>query len=400
MSVAANAFSGNIAIPDNDFIGILNALAIGGVTGAAVISKITVTLSISHPVDEDVDIFLFDPDGNFIVLSTDNGVGGGNYTNTTFDDAATASITSGSPPFTGSFRPEQALSGLYPGAINGSWSLKVADDLAADTGSLLAWSIAITYANATPVVALEPVIAALPEGTPTAARIKVANIVVADDGVGNNVRSLTGPDAAFFEIVGNELFLKAGTQLDFETKSSLKVAVAVNDPAIPGNPNATSAVYTLNVGNLSPETINGTAAGETLTGNSDVNLIFGFAGNDALGGREGNDFLSGGGGKDKYLFNTALDPVGNVDKITDFKPGKDRIGLDHFVFDSLGKAGKLKGKFFTVGKRADDKNDYVIYNAKTGKLFSDADGKGGAGQVQFATLSKKLDLDHTDFFVI
>ena len=42
----------------------------------------------------------------------------------------------------------------------------------------------------------------------------------------------------------------------------------------------------------------------------------------------------------------------------------------------------------------------AFYNAKTGKLFSDADGKGGAGQVQFATLSKKLDLDHTDFFVI
>ena len=40
------------------------------------------------------------------------------------------------------------------------------DDLAADTGVLLAWSIPITYANATQAVALNPAISSLPEGTP------------------------------------------------------------------------------------------------------------------------------------------------------------------------------------------------------------------------------------------
>ena len=34
---------------------------------------------------------------------------------------------------------------------------------------------------------------------------------------------LTGADAAFFEIVGNALYLKAGTALDFESKSSYAV---------------------------------------------------------------------------------------------------------------------------------------------------------------------------------
>ena len=230
--------------------------------------------------------------------------------------------------------------------------------------------------------------------------VKVADIVVADDEVGSNVPLLTGPDAAFFEIVGNELFLKAGTQLDFEAKSSYQVAVAVNDPALPGNPDATSAIYTLSVGDLSPETINGTAAGDTLTGNSDVNLIFALAGNDALSGRGGRDTLSGGCGKDKFLFDTALNSVGNVDEIIDFKPGKDRIGLDNAVFEALTKTGTLKAEFFEAGKRADDKNDYIIYDAKAGGLFADVDGKGGVGQIKFATLAKKLDLDHGDFFVV
>ena len=96
--LATNAFSGNAAIPDNNSSGILSPLAISGVTRDAVISKITVTLSINHPVDEDVDIFLFDPDGNSIVLSTDNGTGSADYTNTVFDDAAAALISAGSPP--------------------------------------------------------------------------------------------------------------------------------------------------------------------------------------------------------------------------------------------------------------------------------------------------------------
>ena len=39
-----------------------------------------------------------------------------------------------------------------------------------------------------------------------------------DDALGTNTLALTGADAAAFEIVGSELFLKAGTVLDFETQ--------------------------------------------------------------------------------------------------------------------------------------------------------------------------------------
>ncbi|MGA0040942.1 MAG: hypothetical protein ACO3NZ_13940, partial [Pirellulales bacterium] len=57
------------------------------------------------------------------------------------------------------------------------------------------------------------VVASLPENTATDVRIKVADIVITDDEFGINQISLTGPDAASFEIDGGELFLRQGVAL-------------------------------------------------------------------------------------------------------------------------------------------------------------------------------------------
>ena len=90
---------------------------------------------------------------------------------------------------------------------------------------------------------------ALPSGTTSAARTKVADVTVADaDGFGENDLSVTGADASHFEVDGNGLYLKAGTTLDAATKSSYTVSVAVDDPAAgTTSPDATSAPYTLTV---------------------------------------------------------------------------------------------------------------------------------------------------------
>ena len=46
--------------------------------------------------------------------------------------------------------------------------------------------------------------------------------MITDDALGTNTLSLSGADAALFEIVGGtELHLRAGTTLDFETQSLL-----------------------------------------------------------------------------------------------------------------------------------------------------------------------------------
>jgi CSLREA domain-containing protein len=83
------------------------------------------------------------------------------------------------------------------------------------------YTLNITDSNEAPTaVALANTIMSLAEGTSTASRIKVADIAVTDDAIGTNTLSLTGADASSFEIIGTELFLKAGVALDFETKPS------------------------------------------------------------------------------------------------------------------------------------------------------------------------------------
>ncbi len=53
---------------------------------------------------------------------------------------------------------------------------------------------------------------------------------------GTNTLSLSGADAASFEIVSGKLYLKAGVALDFETKSSYSVRVNVDDTTVGGTP--------------------------------------------------------------------------------------------------------------------------------------------------------------------
>jgi len=159
-------------------------------------------------------------------------------------------------------------------------------------------SLTVTPVNDAPTgVSLQNLTAALLENTSTASPIKLADIVVADDSLGTNVLGLAGADAASFEIVGLGLFLKAGTVLDYETKTSYDVTVTVDDAAIGGTPDATISL-SLAVTNIPLEIINGTSVADSLTGTTDSDRIFGLGGNDIIHGGDGNDILVGGTGKD------------------------------------------------------------------------------------------------------
>ncbi len=136
------------------------------------------------------------------------------------------------------------------------------------------------------------------ENSSTATHIKVADIVVTDLDGGSNALGLTGADAGSFEIVGTTLYLKAGTVLNYEFKTSYSVTVTADDASTPGSPDAETGVYTLNVNNISPEIILGGDRGDDLFGGSDDDRLFGFDGTDYLSGSEGNDVLVGGLGVD------------------------------------------------------------------------------------------------------
>lgn len=106
---------------------------------------IIVTLNITHSYDADLDIYLIDPSGTVMDLSTDNGGSGNNYTGTVFRTDGTNSITSGSAPFNNTYKPEGNLSDLVGASISGEWNLRVLDDYPADDGVLLDWELEILH---------------------------------------------------------------------------------------------------------------------------------------------------------------------------------------------------------------------------------------------------------------
>jgi uncharacterized protein YjiK len=88
-------------------------------------------------------------------------------------------------------------------------------------------------------VVLSNALNSIEENSSTAIPVKMGDIVVTDDGLGTNGLSLTGTDAASFEIIGTALFLKAGVVLDYETKTSYTVTINVDDTTLGRTPDAT-----------------------------------------------------------------------------------------------------------------------------------------------------------------
>ena len=88
----------------------------------------------------------------------------------------------------------------------------------------------------------------IPEG-PIEERTLVASFSIDDDAIGTNVVTVSGDGSDLFEIDGDNLYLKAGVTLDFETKSLFDITVGAADEAVPGS-TAVSASLSLEVLNV------------------------------------------------------------------------------------------------------------------------------------------------------
>jgi subtilisin-like proprotein convertase family protein len=109
-----------------------------------VLQSLTVTFDITHTFDGDLFIELISPTGTTITLVNRRGGGGDNFSGTTLDDAAATAISSGSAPFTGTFRPESPLSTFAGENPYGVWKLRITDQAGGDVGTLNTWSINAT----------------------------------------------------------------------------------------------------------------------------------------------------------------------------------------------------------------------------------------------------------------
>ncbi|MBF9196500.1 hypothetical protein [Microvirga terrestris] len=198
------------------------------------------------------------------------------------------------------------------------------------------------------------------------------------------------------------LTVKDGAKLDYEQARSHQILVAVKDTL--------GAEYRswirVDVGDVASETVTGSTNSDVIKGNMGKDTFKGGSGDDKFWGGLGNDILTGDTGKDIFVFDTKPNKKSNLDRITDFSVKDDAIWLDNKVFAKLGKAGseakpvQMKKDFFTIGSKAKDKNDYIVYDKTKGVLYYDADGSGKGKQVEIATVSKKLSLTYKDLFVI
>jgi Ca2+-binding RTX toxin-like protein len=199
-----------------------------------------------------------------------------------------------------------------------------------------------------------------------------------------------------FAVQGDKLVVANGGLLDYETARSHNVTVQVKDK----DGLTSERSFAVTVGDVTE-----VPPGQTLIGTSRANNLVGGAGNDKLYGKGGKDVLTGNGGQDIFVFDTKPNTKTNRDTVRDFSVADDTIWLSDRYFKKLGKGSeasptKLKKAFFKVADKAKDKNDYLVYNKKTGVLSYDVDGSGAAKAVEIAKLAKNLKLTQDDFFIV
>jgi Ca2+-binding RTX toxin-like protein len=203
-----------------------------------------------------------------------------------------------------------------------------------------------------------------------------------------------------FMLDGDKVIVADPTRIDYEQATFHTIAVKVTDLAGA----SVTQTFTIEVKDVGNEAAVGGHGKDVLKGGKSADRLDGGEGDDRLFGGDGLDILTGGKGKDAFVFNTKA-AKGNKDKITDFNVKEDSIYLENSIFTKLGKKGteaspfKLNKKNFANDK-AKDKDDYIVYNKKTGVISYDADGSGKGKAVEIASVTKGLKLTYDDFFTI
>jgi Ca2+-binding RTX toxin-like protein len=190
-------------------------------------------------------------------------------------------------------------------------------------------------------------------------------------------------------------------------------AIAGNNPVPPEQVNQPTASNDILFGTNRHDSINGlagddyirgNAGNDQLYGNEGKDALIGGAGNDILSGGNGNDVLTGGKGRDRFVFGDTspfnADTFG-VDRINDFVPDEDLIGLSKATFTKVGRNLDRAFAIVTDDAATETNKATIVYNVSNGKLFYNNNGiDPGFGEGgQFASIFGQPALSAENFIL-
>ncbi len=224
-------------------------------------------------------------------------------------------------------------------------------------------------------------------------------------GTGNDAYVVDQPND-FPGLIGDTVFEQAGEGTDtVYSYVGYALGAHVENLILFDNPDIPLTQVISGRGNNLNNVVTGNQHDNDLYGGAGKDTVSGGLGNDLLHGDAGRDILKGGAGRDIFVFDTKPNKATNLDRITDYNVKEDTLWLDNAIFKKLGRGSednprKINKSYFEVGSKAGDKNDYLLYNSKTGVLSYDADGSGRGKAVEIAQLSKNLKLTFNDVFIV
>ncbi|WP_374653323.1 cadherin domain-containing protein [Dongia sp.] len=207
-----------------------------------------------------------------------------------------------------------------------------------------------------------------------AAGTLVATLTATDPNMGDQLSySLAGTHADYFEIIGNEVHVRTGAALDFETATQHDLTVTVADQG----GLSYSKTVAIQVQDM-VEGGNGTAGNDTLTGTAGADALRGFAGDDTYIVNNKGDVVT-------ELANAGTDTVKSA--LSSYALTGNVENLAYTGSGNFSGAGNSLANTVTGGNGADtlhgwDGNDILIGGAGNDKLYGDKQCDtldGGAG---------------------
>ena len=221
-----------------------------------------------------------------------------------------------------------------------------------------------------------------------AATLTILPTAITGMATANNAVTLTGTSSP-----GSQISLYDGSKLMGSAVTSANGGWSYSGKA---GANATHT-YDIISTDLNGKQTKGTGLG--LLGSNGADTLTGSGGNDIIAGGAGNDALTGGAGADTFAFTAAPNATKNLDRITDFASGTDKLSLARSVFSAL-SPGDLSTAAFVQAIAAVTADQHVIYNQATGIVSYDADGSGAGAAIAVVRLTPGQALTAQDIKVV